>query len=93
MPGLGENNVAENVDGPPSDKEQRIEVQPVRSILKLQKQQGEAGLNDSERMKRNISWQDFHGKELTMVHEFEPSESVYSDDEEIPQGKACCIIS
>uniref|UniRef100_A0A7S0R6S9 Uncharacterized protein n=1 Tax=Chlamydomonas leiostraca TaxID=1034604 RepID=A0A7S0R6S9_9CHLO len=62
-----------------------------KSILKSFKD-GEAKSPD---YKRNVSWQDFHGKELVVTHEYEPSDS---DDEDDPHGgsggqQACCTIS
>jgi len=49
---------------------------------------------DSDRLKRAVSWQDFQGKELHQVREFEPSEHG-SDDEPSEEKKdgACCVIS
>lgn len=42
--------------------------------------------------KRGVSWQDFHGKELTQVREFEPSEQSDTDDEEGGRSKGCCCV-
>ncbi len=46
----------------------RIQLQTVKSILK--RRQNETGTQSLN--KPNISWQDFHGQDLTVVHEFEP---------------------
>ncbi len=50
----------------------RVDVQPVRSILKVGKQnEGQTNLKQQSG-NGNISWQDFHGQDLTRVHEYEP---------------------
>lgn len=42
--------------------------------------------------KRGVSWQDFHGKDLTQVREFEPSEQSDTDDEGVERKPGCCCV-
>lgn len=70
----------------------RLESAPsYRGILKLQTASsiGEGG---SRSLKRNISWPDLqHGRELTQVLEFEPSEHPDSDYDDMEE-RACCAV-
>lgn len=72
MPGPnGENHIAENVESQPVDSG-HLEVQPVKPILKVGKANGDVNDRGQDKFRRNISWQDFHGRELAQVHEYEP---------------------
>lgn len=44
-------------------------------------------------MKKILTWQDFHGKDLTTVVEYEPSEGASTEDEEEYEQSKCCTIS
>lgn len=96
MPGPGE-NTSESIAEDQTIPDKRIDVQPLqpaKSILKVTSSEALPGDEGPGLMRRNISWQDFHGNQaLTQVHHFEPSESGSYDDEDAPEGKPCCTIS
>jgi hypothetical protein len=50
-----------------ADAEKSLPTVRQKSILK-----NGSGLADGDRLKRTVSWQDFQGKELHEVREFEP---------------------
>lgn len=68
-------------------------VPELRSILKASRPDGHTQ-RDSNSGKA-ITWMDLHGRDLTMVYEFEASESDYSEDGDNAEvdSKACCCIS
>lgn len=69
----------------------RLVHTPSKSILKSPKPEDNPRTTSAEEYRRNISWQDFHGKELTQVVEFEPSEHPDSDYDDLEE-RACCAI-
>lgn len=86
----GEPNGQENVVVPANHDPLppiRLDAQPSKSAIRT------PSSLDSERIKRNISWQDFHGKELYTVIEYEPSETDDSDGADGGEMKKCCVLS
>eukprot|EP00798_Chlamydomonas_sp_ICE-L_P011344 gene11344-18965_t len=66
------------------------DVAPTRSILR-----GSSNNNASKRLQRptTISWQDFQGQGLFIVHEYTPSESLDSFEFDTKSEGGCCTIS
>jgi len=60
-------------------------LMPLRSILKL-------GDKEPVDYRRNITWNDLHGRELTTLVEFETSEQEESDVGEYNEPKSCCSV-
>lgn len=92
----------EEVEVPTLAKSTSIEwkrvIQPSKSILRQPgtsfRTDGTVQLSPQDSMRRNISWRDFHGNEaLVVVHPYEPSESAYSDEDDMHRERACCVIS
>ena len=49
--------------------------------------------NSVNGVSRTVSWQDFHGKDLFTVREFEPSEGPVSvDEEQWEEHRPCCSL-
>ena len=49
--------------------------------------------NRSNQQPRQITWNDTHGKDLTEVHEFEPSDGEEEEEEDYLERPACCVIA
>lgn len=95
MPGPAETSSDSTAEDQTPGPDKRIDVQPLQPAKSILKTSSSGTLEDTGGiMRRNISWQDFHGNQaLTQVHHFEPSESGSYDDEDTPEGKPCCVIS
>lgn len=83
--GTAENSEVKAV--PPLATSPRLDQAPAKPAIKDAK-------SSESRVKHSISWQDFHGKELYTVVEYEPSEHDDIEQDHSPtKQKSCCVIS